>query len=156
MNHIITNSLIMAALIIVVIIPIYILSRSHSKKRLQRLTQRFNALADEHQLLIYEKESFTSIMIGYDLTKRTVLFVKLVQENEESKVVQLENIAQCNVVDDNTNGGTTEIKLVLKDLKETIELSFYKQFIDNEMKMKLLKSKAEFWNQHINKLLKNS
>ncbi len=107
--------------IILFFVPIYFLSRSGASKRKQRLSALL-ALSEKNGLRLSAKEAWNDYTIGIDDASRRMVFIKNTEEDHQEVLIDLKDIARCNV-----NNVSREVKTGggIQRIIERIELQFF-------------------------------
>jgi len=90
------------AAIALVVIPLYMLSKSGNKAKKNLLT-KFKALSGELGLEITEFDAWNDMVLGIDKGARKVLFFKNREGGEEHTVVELEKVIGCKKINVSRN-----------------------------------------------------
>ena len=69
----------------------------NSKKRNAKAFYQLNKLAEQHNCQMQEKEIFAGLSFGIDTQKKVLFFVDSNENREQSKVLELENFAKCQI-----------------------------------------------------------
>lgn len=76
--------------------PVAMLMRSRTKRK-NEILKTLKTLADSHALHIAQQDVWSNTAIGMDTQKKHLLFVRMQNDSASTTVVDLNNIALCNV-----------------------------------------------------------
>lgn len=147
MTNVIENTLVTGILFLIIIIPIILVSRRAKRKRLEKSVAVLNALAQHNQLNLTKSDLFGNNALGLDSSKNVLIYVNTLTQELISKT-ELDRINHCEVVQKMDNDSVNSIELILTG-QASAKISFYKQFHDDEMKIKQFQQLAEYWKQEI-------
>ncbi|MCF8247423.1 MAG: hypothetical protein K9J37_20450 [Saprospiraceae bacterium] len=98
----ISNSLAVIIFLACIIVPIWWLVSSGNKKK-KALANKVNSLKAQYHINISDSDSWDNVMLGIDKAARKILWIREVDGNDESLVVDLGKIEQCKKVNVSRN-----------------------------------------------------
>ncbi|HYK75795.1 MAG TPA: hypothetical protein VEV16_02370 [Daejeonella sp.] len=153
MNNVIENSLVTGILFLIIIAPIILASRRAKRKRLEKSAAALHELAGKNHLNLTKSDIFGNSALGLDALKNVLIYVNT-QSNELICKTDLSRISSCEIVQSMDQNSITSIQLVLYGKEQPFtSISFYKQFHDDEMKIKQFQQLVETWKQEIDQLI---
>lgn len=169
MSTIISAAIIIAVLILITWLFIAI-HKNNQEKKAAGLRVQFNELAFKNNLVITETEIMHNQLFGIDELYSKMLVVETTGKNRyRHRIVFLDDVIAC-TLQKNTravyeNGNTGKITEVIveqvsllfeyTDKRKPFELVFYKNDTDYIFELPQLQTKAENWQEHISKKIKN-
>ncbi|MEO6633516.1 MAG: hypothetical protein ABIN13_17385 [Mucilaginibacter sp.] len=138
MEHTVENALIIGALLSIITIPFFVITQKPKRQRKIALAARLADLADKTNCQITQSDLLETKAIGLDENSQTILFIDTNEEN--NLIIDLTEIANCNLLKKTDSSGTNSIRLHIKDKNERLLhiVSLYKRFADNESHLHLL------------------
>jgi hypothetical protein len=153
MNHVLENSLIVAVLLAVILIPVsfvVINSRKAKKKKTgDELIQTENKL----KLRFDHIDHLDSSVIAMDQDKKIIIQMDL--ENYSTCLIDLKNVVSCTIEEKKDRKATQLLYLVLRysDRQVPRSIVLYRQYIDRELHLKNLRKIATQWEVMINRVI---
>jgi hypothetical protein len=150
MNHTAENALIVGALLVTFVLPIYLVVLQSRKKRNAKLTERLNTVINEQNLSLTRSEQIGRKMIGWDHQNKVLLFAD--SNQQEVELNDLKKASKCYVLKNMNGSAVRSIFLQIVDPHNKLVCSIpcYEQFVDNEMKLKRVDQQAKDWEQLLN------
>lgn len=145
MDHTLENALIAGALLSIIIIPFWIITRRAKKQRQITLAARLTDLANSINCSIMQPDLLDTKAIGLDEDKGLIFFVDTYEEGNQ--VIDLANAASCMLLKRMDRSAINSVQLCIKDKHEKLlhSLLFYKRFADNENHLSKVVKIAEKW-----------
>ena len=153
MNHVLENSLIVAVLLAVILIPVSLVIINSRKAKKKRTSDELIKAEKELKVTFHHVDHLDSSVIAMDQDKKVIIQMDL--ENYSTCLIDLNNVVSCNI-EEKKNGKTTLLLyLVLRYSDQQVPRSIvlYKQYIDKELHLKKLRKVATQWEVMINRLI---
>jgi cbb3-type cytochrome oxidase subunit 3 len=150
MNHTMQSALIVSALLLLFIIPVYFIFRRDQKTRKAQLNERLNAAILSNHLSLTRAEFVGNKMIGWDQQNKMMLFTQ--QNDTEVTLNDLSSASGSYILKSMNGSSVRSVILQIVDSRNALVCSipFYQQFSDNEMKLKIFEQQAKDWEQLLN------
>lgn len=145
MNHVLENSLIVAVLLAVILIPISLVIINSRKAKRKRIGDELVQAEKKLELNFDHIDHLDSSVIAMDQDKKIVIQMDL--ENFNTCLIDLKNVASCNIEEKKDRKATQLLYLVLRYSDQQIPRSIvlYRQYIDKELHLKNLRKIAAQW-----------
>lgn len=142
--------LIAVILLVFLIVPILISVWRSDRKRHHLLADCLHAAAESNGLHLAHFEGVGNRIIGLDKQQHKVLFLDDI--HYPVYIIDLHQIDGCQVLKTRSFRTVQTISLHLFDFqgKLTYELLFYRQFVDNELKLKRFERQSRKWEALVN------
>nr|WP_294900280.1 hypothetical protein [uncultured Pedobacter sp.] len=143
MTTILENSLVLVVLTAFILIPVFIIKRRNKKKKLALLQSELEKITFDNNFKLVHTDTAGNLFIGYSDNGK-LLLLNLIDFTYE--IVDLEKVV---TVKDEINYTGKEVKsvklLLIFNSGVTKEISFYKQFDDNELELPGIKKLVIKW-----------
>ena len=150
MNHVMENTLIVAVLLFILIVPFIIASARLKRKRKEKLGALLQDVTEKYRLTLSRSEPVGDKIVGWDAATKILICIANVVD--EPQYIALKEAVKCRVL--RTVNGTSVRSIALlfegRNGQAVGELSLYRQFTDNEMKLKDIERQARHWEQLLN------
>ncbi|HTN21204.1 MAG TPA: hypothetical protein VL125_12045 [Pelobium sp.] len=143
MTNILENSLVMAVLVALILIPVFIIKRNNKKKKQVLIQSKIEKITSENNLTLTHTDSAMNFLIACSADHK-LLFLSLIDFTYE--IIELEKV--INVKDDIDYNGkeVKSVQLVLTfNSGVNKNISFYKQYNDSEGELSAVKKLAAKW-----------
>ncbi|MDP9076475.1 MAG: hypothetical protein M3O71_03545 [Bacteroidota bacterium] len=153
MTHTIENTLITGILCIIIFIPIYMAVRSARIKKAKKVSTELSRIEKEYNLSLQTIEQFDSFVIAIDRAKKTI--IKMALNNYSLELIDLRGVTNCMLDEEKQGKATQQLQLVLlgKDQQALHHIVFYRQYVDNEGRLKRITQVAAQWEVMIKALI---
>lgn len=150
MNHILENTLVVTLLLLFLILPFYIASRRLKQQRRKKLQEIFHEQFEKYQLTLDRSAPAGERLLGWNAGARLLICVESV--TTDPVLVDLKAASHCRISKIMLGDSVRTVALAFTDKQGKIvnELILYRQFIDNEMKLKQLLVQAAYWEEYLN------
>ena len=145
MTHTIENGLITAILCIIIFIPIYLVVRNARIKKKKKISNELSAIEKDLDLSLQAIEQFDSFVIAIDRAKKII--VKMALKDYSPQLIDLNGITACMLDEKKQGKAIQQLQLVLlgKDQIPLHHIVFYRQYVDNEGRLKQTTRIAAQW-----------
>lgn len=153
MNHVLENSLIVAVLLAVILIPVSLVIINSRKAKKKRINEELIKAEKELMVNFHHIDHLDSSVIAIDQDKKVIIQMDL--ENYSTCLVDLKNVISCNVEEKKNGKETLLLYLVLRYNNQQVPRSvvLYKQYIDKELHLNKLRKTANHWEVMINRAI---
>lgn len=153
MTHILENSLIAGGVMALFGVPLYIIIKRSKQKQLALLRNRLFNKASALSLDLTRYEQVSDRIIGWAKPGRLLLLADLNQS--ETIVYNLAKATKTYVRKTMNGTSVGSIALQIADAQNKVidSVTFYRQFEDNEMKIKQIEKQAKDWETLLNSYL---
>lgn len=157
-------SLVIIGFIILLIMGFVFLNKRNRKAKEQKYVDLFNKTGESYGLSFSSQEILRNKIIGLDGINRKFV---VVNENEKSRVINLDDIKKCSMekhlesysrTDEKSSGyemfvKTISLKFEFKMKKDSETVIFYDILLNPSVEEKLMESKAKDWETILSKML---
>ena len=152
MEQTLINISIAVGTILILIIPLYILSKNSAKQKEANLINRFNIYCTQNSLQVTDRDVIRNKVFGHDPVKNKLALVFTMGNAEEEYMIDLNKSSNAAASKISSKNGGDEIWLsYLSNVGKKQEILFYRHFRDNENDLTPLLNKAESLSSLINK-----
>ena len=153
MNHVLENSLIVAVLLAVILIPVSLVIINSRKAKKKRISEELIKAEKELRVNFHHIDHLDSSVIAMDQVKKIIIQMDL--ENYSTCLIDLKNAVSCNVEEKKNGKATLLLYLVLRYNGQQVPRSvvLYKQYIDKELHLNKLRKTASHWEVMINRTI---
>lgn len=153
MNHVLENSLIVAVLLAVILIPVSLVVINSRKAKKKRIGEELMQAEKKLKLSFDHVDQLDSSVIAMDQNKKIIIQMDL--ENYSTCLIDLKNVVSCTVEEKKDRKATQILYLVLRYSDQQVPRSIvlYKQYIDKELHLKNLRKIAAQWEVMINRTI---
>ncbi|MCR8556630.1 hypothetical protein KXD93_03210 [Mucilaginibacter sp. BJC16-A38] len=153
MTHTIENTLITGILCIIIFIPIYLAVRSARIKKAKKVSNELSKIEKELNLSLQAIEHFDSFVIAIDRAKKTI--IKMALNDYSPELIDLRGVTSCRLDEEKLGKATQQLQLILldKDKQALHHIVFYRQYVDNEVRLKRTAQVAAQWEVMIKALI---
>lgn len=153
MNHVLENSLIVAVLLAVILIPVFLVIINSRKAKKKRISEELIKAEKELMVNFHHIDHLDSSIIAIDQNKKVIIQMDL--ENYSTCLIDLKNVFSCNVEEKKNGKETLLLYLVLRYNNQQVPRSvvLYKQYIDKELHLNKLRKTANHWEVMINRAI---
>lgn len=152
-NHILENSLIVAALLTIILTPV-IWAVIHSRRlKRQRISSEIIKAEKDYQAQFHHIDHLDSSVIALDENKKVILQMDV--KDYTNQLIDLKNVASCAVEEKKQKNNIQLLQLVLRNSGQQAlhHIVLYKQYIDNEGHLKKRVKTAAQWEVLINRAI---
>ena len=157
-------SLIIIGVVLLLVMGFSLLNKRNKKAKEQKFVDLFNSTGVEHGLSFSSQEILRNKIIGLDGINRKFV---VVNENEQSRVIDLDDVAKCFMekhmgtysrTDEKSSGyemfvKTVSLKFEFKKKREPETVIFYDILLNPEVEEKLMETKAKDWEIILSKMI---
>ena len=153
MNHVLENSLIVAVLLAVILIPVSLVIINSNKAKKKRIGEELMQAEKKLRLSFDHIDQLDSSVIAMDQDKKIIIQMDL--ENYNTCLIDLKNVASCTIEEKKDKQATQLLYLVLRYSDQQVPRSvvLYKQYVDKELHLKNLRKIAAQWEVMINRTI---
>jgi hypothetical protein len=153
MNHVLENSLIVAVLLAVILLPVSIVIINSHKAKKKRTGEELIKAEKELKIIFHHIDHLDSSVIAMDKDKKIIIQMDL--ENYSRCLIDLKNIASCNIEEKKDGKNTLLLYLVLRynDQQVPRSIVLYRQYMDKELHLNKLRKIASQWEIMINRFI---
>ncbi|MGZ3871367.1 MAG: hypothetical protein ACXVJD_00530 [Mucilaginibacter sp.] len=152
MTHTIENVLVMAALFIIIFIPIYLAVKTARTRKRKKIMTELALIEKEHHLFLQAHEQFDTFIIAIDQAKK--LIVKMSLNDYSPEFIDLKGVTSCLLEEKKQGKAIQQIRLKLSDNNQPVHyIVFYQQYVDNEGRLKRNALIAAQWEVMINAII---
>ena len=151
MEHIVENSLIVAVLLAVILIPVSLLIIKSRKAKKKKISDELMQAERKLKLNFHHIDHLDSSVIAMDQDKKVIIQMDL--ENYSTCQIDLKNVVSCNIEEKKDRKATLLLYLVLRYSDQQVPRSMvlYRQYIDKELHLNKLRKIASQWEVMINR-----
>ena len=151
MEHIVENSLIVAVLLAVILIPVSLLIINSRKAKKKKIGDELTQAERKLKLNFHHIDHLDSSVIAMDQDKKVIIQMDL--ENYSTCQIDLKNVVSCNIEEKKDRKATLLLYLVLRYSDQQVPRSMvlYRQYIDKELHLNKLRKIASQWEVMINR-----
>ena len=151
MEHIVENSLIVAVLLAVILIPVSLLIINSRKVKKKKIGDELTQAERKLKLNFHHIDHLDSSVIAMDQDKKVIIQMDL--ENYSTCQIDLKNVVSCNIEEKKDKKATLLLYLVLRYSDQQVPRSMvlYRQYIDKELHLNKLRKIASQWEVMINR-----
>jgi hypothetical protein len=143
MTNILENSLVMAVLVALILIPVFIIKRKNKKKKQVLIQSKIEKITLENKLTLTHTDSAMNFLIACSADKK-LLFLSLIDFTYE--IIDLEKVVDIKEHISYNGKEVKNVQLVLTfNNGVNKEISFYKQYSDSEGELSAVKNLAAKW-----------
>lgn len=145
MTHTTENILITAILCIIIFIPVYLSVRSARIKKAKKVSNELSKIEKDLNLSLQAIEQFDSFVIAIDRAKKII--IKMALKDYSLQLIDLDGVTNCRLDEKKLGKTTQQLQLVLlgKDQQPLHHIIFYRQYVDNEGRLKRTAQVAAQW-----------
>lgn len=156
MNHVLENSLILAALLIIILIPILWTVKRSRKLKKEKINNELAMAEDSLQASFQHIDHLDSFVLAMDRDKKLIVQMDLMEY--KNQLIDLTDVGSCTLEEKKQGNVTQLLQLVLRNKSRQIlhHIIFYKQYIDNDWHLKRSTKTAAQWNFLINNIIRLS
>lgn len=152
MTHTIENILVMAALFILIFIPIYRAVKTARTRKRKKIRSELALIEKGHHLFLQAHEQFDTFIIAIDQAKK--LIVKMALDNYSPEFIDLKGLTACTLEEKRQGKAIQQIQLKLSGGNQPVHnIVFYQQYVDNEGRLKRNALIAAQWEVMINSII---
>ena len=153
MNHVLENSIIVAILLAVILIPVSLVIIHSAKAKKKRISDELLKAEKELGVNFNHIDHLDSSVIAMDQEKKVIIQMDL--ENYNSCLIDLKNAVSCTIEEKKDKKATLLLYLVLRYSDQQVPRSIvlYRQYIDKELHLKNLRKIATQWEVMINRAI---
>ena len=153
MNHVLENSLIVAVLLAVILIPVSLVIINSRKAKKKKISEELIKAEKELMVNFHHIDHLDSSVIAMDQNKKVIIQMDL--ETYSTCLIDLKNVVSCDVEEKKNGKATLLLYLVLRYNNQQVPRSvvLYKQYIDKELHLNKLRKTANQWEVMINRAI---
>jgi hypothetical protein len=151
MEHVLENSLIVAVLLTVILIPVSLVIINSRKAKKKKISEELTKAEKGLKLSFHHTDQLDSSIIAMDQDKKVIIQMDL--ENYSTCRIDLKNVVSCNIEEKKDKKATLLLYLVLRYSDQQVPRSIvlYRQYIDKELHLNKLRKIASQWEVMINR-----
>jgi hypothetical protein len=156
MNQTMQNSIVVAILFVIIAIPIYFVARKARLQKKKIINERLEKVAAEIKLAFQFIDHLDTFSLALDQVKN--ILVHFEHGEEKLDVIDLKDIHYCQLIEKKQGNQINLIQLLLSNQHQVVKhnLTFYRQFQDNEMRLALTAKTATQWETRLNHSIKQT
>jgi hypothetical protein len=154
MSQIMQNSLVVAMLFFIIAVPLYFVSRRARLQKKKKINDRLKKAAAETNLSFQFTDHLDTFSLALDQTKNVL--VQFEHGEEKLEVIDLKDIHYCQLIEKKQGNQTNLLQLLLSNQHQVVKhnFTFYRQFQDNEMRLRITALTAAVWETRLNECIK--
>lgn len=153
MNHVLENSLIVAVLLAVILIPISLVVINSRRAKRKRVNDELLQAEKKLKLNFDHIDRLDSSAIAMDQGNKVIIQMDL--ENYSICQIDLKNVVSCTIEEKKDRKAAQLLYLVLRYSDQQVPRSIvlYRQYVDKELHLKNLRKIAAQWQVMINRAI---
>jgi hypothetical protein len=151
MNRIIENCLIVAVLLIIILIPVCLAIRNSRINKKKEIGNELIKAERQFKACFHHIDQLDSFVIAMDQKKKVIFQMDL--KDYKSELIDLKDVSNCIVEEKKQRNTIQLLQLVLRNSSQQAlhHIILYKQYVDNEGRLKNLIKTASQWEVMINR-----
>ncbi|HEY4194014.1 MAG TPA: hypothetical protein VGM63_00645 [Mucilaginibacter sp.] len=151
MNRIVENCLIVAVLLIIILIPVCLAIRKSRINKKKEIGNELIKAERQFKTCFHHIDQLDSFVIAMDQKKKVIFQMDL--KDYKSELIDLKDVSNCIVEEKKQRNTIQLLQLVLRNSSQQAlhHIILYKQYVDNEGRLKNLLKTASQWEVMINR-----